>query len=127
MIKSTHDKSQLVVFFYIIAFLGHILTPVSYTYCSDPELIYLTDGASKGVMQMLNTIIRNERDGVCYYSLKAIFALINSVLFLLKTNFTPSDSTEMCTFLRRFWFLFHNTRFILLPFPSLVVLSCHTT
>ncbi|XP_052161630.1 glutamate--glyoxylate aminotransferase 2 [Oryza glaberrima] len=33
-------------------------------YPSDPELIYLTDGASKGVMQMLNTIIRNERDGI---------------------------------------------------------------
>ena len=34
------------------------------TFCSDPELIFLTDGASKGVMQMLNTIIRNEKDGV---------------------------------------------------------------
>ncbi|XP_031500023.1 glutamate--glyoxylate aminotransferase 2 [Nymphaea colorata] len=33
-------------------------------YPSDPELIYLTDGASKGVMQMLNTIIRNDKDGI---------------------------------------------------------------
>ncbi|CAL8994126.1 unnamed protein product [Prunus brigantina] len=33
-------------------------------YPSDPELIYLTDGASKGVMQILNTIIRGEGDGV---------------------------------------------------------------
>jgi glutamate--glyoxylate aminotransferase len=33
-------------------------------YPSDPELIYLTDGASKGVMQMLNAIIRNGRDGI---------------------------------------------------------------
>ncbi|CAL9777046.1 unnamed protein product [Musa acuminata subsp. burmannicoides] len=33
-------------------------------YPSDPELIYLTDGASKGVMQILNTIIRNENDGI---------------------------------------------------------------
>ncbi|VAH46578.1 unnamed protein product [Triticum turgidum subsp. durum] len=40
-------------------------------YPSDPELIYLTDGASKGVMQMLNAIIRNERDGV-WLSLKAV-------------------------------------------------------
>ena len=40
------------------------LTLLHSTYCSDPELIYLTDGASKGVMQMLNAIIRNERDGV---------------------------------------------------------------
>lgn len=34
------------------------------TFCSDPELIFLTDGASKGVMQILNTIIRDEKDGV---------------------------------------------------------------
>jgi hypothetical protein len=40
------------------------------TYCSDPELIYLTDGASKGVMQMLNATIRNGRDGV-WLSLKS--------------------------------------------------------
>ncbi|KAJ8484287.1 hypothetical protein OPV22_016772 [Ensete ventricosum] len=33
-------------------------------YPSDPELIYLTDGASKGVMQILNTLIRNEKDGI---------------------------------------------------------------
>eukprot|EP00252_Welwitschia_mirabilis_P020719 TRINITY_DN512_c0_g1_i1.p1 TRINITY_DN512_c0_g1~~TRINITY_DN512_c0_g1_i1.p1 ORF type:complete len:481 (+),score=87.60 TRINITY_DN512_c0_g1_i1:357-1799(+) len=33
-------------------------------YPSDPERIFLTDGASKGVMQMLNTLIRNERDGI---------------------------------------------------------------
>ncbi|KVI05774.1 Aminotransferase, class I/classII [Cynara cardunculus var. scolymus] len=31
---------------------------------SDPELIYLTDGASKGVMQMLQTIIRGNGDGI---------------------------------------------------------------
>ncbi|XP_047318808.1 glutamate--glyoxylate aminotransferase 2 [Impatiens glandulifera] len=31
---------------------------------SDPELIFLTDGASKGVMQMLNTIIRGPHDGI---------------------------------------------------------------
>lgn len=30
----------------------------------DPELIFLTDGASKGVMQILNAIIRDENDGV---------------------------------------------------------------
>ncbi|PKI77145.1 hypothetical protein CRG98_002648 [Punica granatum] len=33
-------------------------------YPSDPELIFLTDGASKGVMQILNAIIRGEGDGV---------------------------------------------------------------
>ncbi|GAB2214299.1 hypothetical protein Droror1_Dr00018641 [Drosera rotundifolia] len=33
-------------------------------YPSDPELIYLTDGASKGVMQILNTIIRGSSDGI---------------------------------------------------------------
>ncbi|KAK9030083.1 hypothetical protein V6N11_031517 [Hibiscus sabdariffa] len=33
-------------------------------YSSDPELIFLTDGASKGVMQILNCIIRGQGDGV---------------------------------------------------------------
>ncbi|KAJ3674817.1 hypothetical protein LUZ60_005433 [Juncus effusus] len=33
-------------------------------YPSDPELIFLTDGASKGVMQMLNAIIRDQNDGI---------------------------------------------------------------
>lgn len=33
-------------------------------YPSDPELIFLTDGASKGVMQILNTCICNENDGI---------------------------------------------------------------
>lgn len=33
-------------------------------YPGDPELIFLTDGASKGVMQLLNALIRDERDGV---------------------------------------------------------------
>ncbi|XP_043726285.1 glutamate--glyoxylate aminotransferase 2 isoform X1 [Telopea speciosissima] len=33
-------------------------------YPSDPELIFLTDGASKGVMQILNIIIRGEGDGI---------------------------------------------------------------
>ncbi|XP_061991292.1 glutamate--glyoxylate aminotransferase 2 [Rosa rugosa] len=33
-------------------------------YPSDPELIFLTDGASKGVMQILNAVIRGAGDGV---------------------------------------------------------------
>lgn len=33
-------------------------------FCSDPELIFLTDGASKGVMQLLNIIVRDKQDGV---------------------------------------------------------------
>lgn len=33
-------------------------------YPSDPELIYLTDGASKGVMQILQTVIRGSGDGI---------------------------------------------------------------
>ncbi|CAH9107465.1 unnamed protein product [Cuscuta epithymum] len=33
-------------------------------YPSDAELIFLTDGASKGVAQILNTIIRNPNDGI---------------------------------------------------------------
>ncbi|CAI5956621.1 unnamed protein product [Closterium sp. NIES-65] len=31
---------------------------------SDPDKIYLTDGASKGVERMLNVLIRNEKDGI---------------------------------------------------------------
>ncbi|OAP17057.1 GGT2 [Arabidopsis thaliana] len=33
-------------------------------YPSDPELIFLTDGASKGVMQILNCVIRGQKDGI---------------------------------------------------------------
>ncbi|CAN7050334.1 unnamed protein product [Brassica rapa subsp. trilocularis] len=33
-------------------------------YPSDPELIFLTDGASKGVMQILNCVIRGAGDGI---------------------------------------------------------------
>lgn len=33
-------------------------------YPSDPELIFLTDGASKGVSQILNAVIRSESDGI---------------------------------------------------------------
>ncbi|KAL6547376.1 Glutamate--glyoxylate aminotransferase 2 [Orobanche minor] len=33
-------------------------------YPSDPELIFLTDGASKGVIQILNTTIRGPSDGI---------------------------------------------------------------
>ncbi|KAL3630991.1 Glutamate--glyoxylate aminotransferase 2 [Castilleja foliolosa] len=33
-------------------------------YPSDPELIFLTDGASKGVMQMLNAVINGASDGI---------------------------------------------------------------
>ncbi|KAG9160572.1 hypothetical protein Leryth_020721 [Lithospermum erythrorhizon] len=33
-------------------------------YPSDPELIFLTDGASKGVAQILNAFIRSESDGI---------------------------------------------------------------
>ncbi|XP_021746742.1 glutamate--glyoxylate aminotransferase 2-like [Chenopodium quinoa] len=33
-------------------------------YPSDPELIFLTDGASKGVMQILNAVIGGQSDGI---------------------------------------------------------------
>ncbi|KAH9318805.1 hypothetical protein KI387_020574, partial [Taxus chinensis] len=33
-------------------------------YPSDPDLIFLTDGASKGIMQILNTVIRDKNDGI---------------------------------------------------------------
>lgn len=47
---------------------------------SDPELIYLTDGASKGVMQILQTIIRGPSDGVIIFkgSVDKKFAFISN-------------------------------------------------
>ena len=48
---------------------------------SDPELIYLTDGASKGVMQILNTIIRGAGDGVLF-----LFSLLTMRTWLLSTT-----------------------------------------
>lgn len=60
---STFFSNNLVVFLLQKALLMGVVLMFSLNY-SDPELIYLTDGASKGVMQMLNTIIRNDKDGV---------------------------------------------------------------
>ena len=48
---------------------------------SDPELIYLTDGASKGVMQILNCVIRGEGDGVI------LCPKTSALILLLKTSF----------------------------------------
>jgi hypothetical protein len=45
-----------------LCFKGQLFT-VEF-FCSDPENIFLTDGASKGVAQVLNALIRDEKDGV---------------------------------------------------------------
>lgn len=50
---------------------------------SDPEHIFLTDGASKGVMQILNTIIRGEGDGVNSFS----FDVASFCFFCFPFNF----------------------------------------
>ena len=62
---------------------------------SNPELIYLTDGASKGVMQMLNTVIRNDKDGVWWICLNLKTNLVRErerersfVFFTLKKALT---------------------------------------
>jgi hypothetical protein len=47
-----------------LMFLKNIKLPFYVSDGRDPELIFLTDGASKGVMQMLSALIRNENDGV---------------------------------------------------------------
>jgi hypothetical protein len=66
-----------------------MLTLLCSACCSDPELIYLTDGASKGVMQMLNAIIRNERDGVWLFlkeKKNISFPLMDVMPLLLKSK-----------------------------------------
>lgn len=62
---------------------------------SDSELIYLTDGASKGVMQILQTIIRGQSDGVLdiFLSIKLnIFFLIMFVSDKHHLKLFPVDS-----------------------------------
>jgi alanine transaminase len=41
-------------------------------YPSDPECIFLTDGASDGIKRILNLLIRDENDGVTGSSFKVI-------------------------------------------------------
>lgn len=45
---------------------------------SDPELIFLTDGLSKGVMQILNAIIRGEGDGEILFHLSILHHFVSS-------------------------------------------------
>jgi hypothetical protein len=88
------------------------------SYCSDPELIYLIDGASKGVMQMLNTIIRNEKDGAglllkrhtcprCHiiYTLKE-WRLISLMDISFLPDFSPGSTipTLFCCHFPLWWF-----------------------
>ncbi|CAL0311879.1 unnamed protein product [Lupinus luteus] len=72
-------------------------------YPSDPELIYLTDGASKGVMQILNTIIGGPEDGILvpvpqYPLYSATIALLGGSLvpyYLEETEHWGLDITEL--------------------------------
>ncbi|KAF9590341.1 hypothetical protein IFM89_033867 [Coptis chinensis] len=47
-----------------LAFLADAIARAKHYLSLTSELIYLTDGASKGVMQILNTIIRGQSDGI---------------------------------------------------------------
>lgn len=51
---------------------------------SDPELIFLTDGASKGVMQILQSIIRGSHDGVWFLNFSTFSSLLNLLAVLSK-------------------------------------------
>ncbi|CAI8587550.1 unnamed protein product [Vicia faba] len=72
-------------------------------YPSDPEFIYLTDGASKAVMQTLNTIIRGEGDGIMvpvpqYPLYSATIALLGGTLvpyYLEETANWGLDTNEL--------------------------------
>ncbi|CAL0331530.1 unnamed protein product [Lupinus luteus] len=72
-------------------------------YPSDPELIYLTDGASKGVMQILSTIIGGLGDGILvpvpqYPLYSATIALLGGSLvpyYLEETANWGLDTTEL--------------------------------
>ncbi|XP_045814853.1 glutamate--glyoxylate aminotransferase 2 isoform X1 [Trifolium pratense] len=72
-------------------------------YFSDPELIYLTDGASKAVMQTLNTIIKGEGDGIMvpvpqYPLYSATIALLGGTLvpyYLEETANWGLDTNEL--------------------------------
>ncbi|XP_039690130.1 glutamate--glyoxylate aminotransferase 2 isoform X2 [Medicago truncatula] len=72
-------------------------------YPSDPEFIYLTDGASKAVMQILNTIIRGEVDGIMvpvpqYPLYSATIALLGGTLvpyYLEETANWGLDTNEL--------------------------------
>ncbi|GAU48094.1 hypothetical protein TSUD_238330 [Trifolium subterraneum] len=72
-------------------------------YPSDPELIYLTDGASKAVMQTLNTIIKGPGDGIMvpvpqYPLYSATIALLGGTLvpyYLEETANWGLDTNEL--------------------------------
>ncbi|CDY12474.1 BnaC07g13140D [Brassica napus] len=48
----------------VAEFIQRRLSASYLSYHNDPELIFLTDGASKGVMQILNCVIRGAGDGI---------------------------------------------------------------
>lgn len=80
MLDMGKEKNLLALFFKILGceilwFLEKIsVNFVHLINYSNPELIFLTDGASKGVMQILNTIIRDDKDGVCKLALFTKFS-----------------------------------------------------
>ncbi|KAL8161630.1 hypothetical protein V2J09_013119 [Rumex salicifolius] len=57
-------------------------------YPSDPELIFLTDGASKGVMQILNAIIGSQNDGVILVPVPQ-YPLYSATISLLGGSLVP--------------------------------------
>lgn len=80
---------------------------------SDPEHIYLTDGASKGVMQILQTIIRGQGDGVRNkiitssfnqkFLCKCTFDYLNSCFSSSDFSSRPSVSIILGCYIRIWW------------------------
>jgi mannose/fructose-specific phosphotransferase system component IIA len=48
--------------------------------CSDPETIFLTDGTSGGVQNVLNLLIRTEKDGVSFNLLLVVALCFYDIL-----------------------------------------------
>ncbi len=48
--------------------------------CSDPETIFLTDGTSSGMQNVLNLLIRNEKDGVSFNLLLVVVLSFYDIL-----------------------------------------------
>jgi len=64
LILASEEYILCTAFVDFLCFEGRVFT-IKFV-CSDPENIFLTDGASKGVAQVLNALIRDEKDGVSF-------------------------------------------------------------